>query len=178
MDEAIPPIPCGDRGRIGLCLSGGGYRAMLFHTGALWRLNELGWLPRLDVVSSVSGGSIAAGVLAHGWAELDFTDGVAGNFREVVVAPLRRLASRNLDIPVTLRGLLKPWRSVGEELAGSYRRHLFGEFTRFGFPEPAGAAGGQADGDLGDRGDEFGIHRKPCPAHPGMIAGMGCECSR
>jgi NTE family protein len=135
MDEAIPPIPCGDRGRIGLCLSGGGYRAMLFHTGALWRLNELGWLPRLDVVSSVSGGSIAAGVLAHGWAELDFTDGVAGNFREVVVAPLRRLASRNLDIPVTLRGLLKPWRSVGEELAGSYRRHLFGEFTLRDLPK-------------------------------------------
>ena len=25
---------------IGLCLSGGGYRAMLFHLGALWRLNE------------------------------------------------------------------------------------------------------------------------------------------
>ena len=27
-----------------LCLSGGGYRAMLFHVGALWRLNELGYL--------------------------------------------------------------------------------------------------------------------------------------
>src|SRR5262249_41136739 len=29
---------------IGLCLSGDGYRAMLFHTGALWRLNQLGYL--------------------------------------------------------------------------------------------------------------------------------------
>lgn len=29
---------------IALCLSGGGYRAMLFHLGALWRLNELGYL--------------------------------------------------------------------------------------------------------------------------------------
>ena len=25
-----------------LCLSGGGYRAMLFHVGVLWRLNEAG----------------------------------------------------------------------------------------------------------------------------------------
>ena len=33
---------------IALCLSGGGYRAMLFHLGALWRLNDLGHLPRLD----------------------------------------------------------------------------------------------------------------------------------
>ena len=27
---------------IGLCLSGGGYRAMLFHRGVVWRLAELG----------------------------------------------------------------------------------------------------------------------------------------
>ncbi len=32
-----PPRP-----GMGLCLSGGGYRAMLFHLGAIWRLNELG----------------------------------------------------------------------------------------------------------------------------------------
>jgi NTE family protein len=43
---------------IALCLSGGGYRAMLFHLGALWRLNELGYLAKLARVSSVSGGSI------------------------------------------------------------------------------------------------------------------------
>ena len=37
---------------VALCLSGGGYRAMLFHVGAIWRLNELGYLaearPRLE----------------------------------------------------------------------------------------------------------------------------------
>jgi NTE family protein len=47
---------------IGVCLSGGGYRAMVFHVGVPWRLNELGYLPRLERVSSVSGGSITAGV--------------------------------------------------------------------------------------------------------------------
>jgi NTE family protein len=60
---------------IALCLSGGGYRAMLFHLGALWRLNELGFLPRLDRVSSVSGGSITAGALGHAWPRLDLDEG-------------------------------------------------------------------------------------------------------
>lgn len=60
-------MPFGSEGvepGIGLALSGGGFRATLFHCGALWRLNDLGVLARLDRISSVSGGSITAGVLA------------------------------------------------------------------------------------------------------------------
>ena len=57
---------------IALCLSGGGYRAMVFHLGALWRLNELGYLRKLDRVSSVSGGSITAGLLGLKWSRLEF----------------------------------------------------------------------------------------------------------
>ena len=30
---------------LALCLSGGGYRAMVFHVGVLWRLNEVGIMP-------------------------------------------------------------------------------------------------------------------------------------
>ena len=41
-----------------LCLSGGGYRAMVFHVGTLWRLNDAGMLPKIDLISSVSGGSM------------------------------------------------------------------------------------------------------------------------
>jgi len=48
----------------GLCLSGGGYRAMLFHLGSLLRLQETGILARVNRISSVSGGSIVAGLLA------------------------------------------------------------------------------------------------------------------
>ena len=44
--------------KIGLALSGGGFRAALFHVGVLARLAELGLLRRVEVVSSVSGGSI------------------------------------------------------------------------------------------------------------------------
>ena len=38
---------------VGLAMSGGGYRATLFHLGSLWRLNELGWLPRIDEILSL-----------------------------------------------------------------------------------------------------------------------------
>jgi len=54
---------------VGLCLSGGGYGAMLFHVGVLWRLNEMGWLPRLTRISSVSRDSITAGVIARAMAQ-------------------------------------------------------------------------------------------------------------
>ena len=53
---------------LALCLSGGGYRAMLFHVGMLWRLNEVGLLSQMDRISSVSGGSIAAGAAVSGLA--------------------------------------------------------------------------------------------------------------
>jgi len=44
--------------RIGIALSGGGYRAAAFHLGTLRALNRLGILSKVDVISSVSGGSI------------------------------------------------------------------------------------------------------------------------
>lgn len=44
--------------RIGLGLSGGGYRATAYHIGTLKKLNELGILEFVDVISCISGGSI------------------------------------------------------------------------------------------------------------------------
>src|SRR3954451_11457744 len=70
----IPGDPEADNPQDGwaLCLSGGGYRAMLFHTGVLWRLNDAGLLPQLKRVSSVSGGSIVAARLGLQWRHLGF----------------------------------------------------------------------------------------------------------
>ena len=45
-------------GKIGLALSGGGFRASLFHVGVLARLAELDVLRHVEVLSCVSGGSI------------------------------------------------------------------------------------------------------------------------
>jgi predicted acylesterase/phospholipase RssA len=44
--------------KLGLALSGGGHRAAFFHIGVLARLAELGLLRPIEVISTVSGGSI------------------------------------------------------------------------------------------------------------------------
>jgi len=50
---------------IGLSLSGGGYRATVFHLGVLARLAESQALEQVTVLSTVSGGSLCAGMI-HG----------------------------------------------------------------------------------------------------------------
>ena len=46
------------KNKVGLALSGGGYRATAFHLGTLRKLKELNVLEKIDVISSISGGSI------------------------------------------------------------------------------------------------------------------------
>jgi predicted acylesterase/phospholipase RssA len=55
------------RGKIGLGLSGGGFRASLFHIGTLARLAELDLLRDVEYISCVSGGSIIG---AHYYLEV------------------------------------------------------------------------------------------------------------
>ncbi|MCG6203189.1 patatin-like phospholipase family protein [Rhodopseudomonas sp. HC1] len=118
-------VPSPPEEGIALCLSGGGYRAMVFHIGALWRLHETGYLQRLKRISSVSGGSITAGLLALKWRELSFaTDTTLSEFVPKVVAPLRAFAGTTIDIGAILRGML-PGSSVGDEIAKAYDRELF-----------------------------------------------------
>jgi NTE family protein len=82
---------------------------MLFHLGALWRLNELGILPRLAQVSAVSTGAIVAGLLGVRWSRLEFdAAGVARNFAAQVAEPLLDLAGRTIDVSTLLIGLLNP----------------------------------------------------------------------
>ena len=114
-----------DRDTIGIALSGGGYRATLFGLGSLQRLNDAGLLGRLDRVTSVSGGSILAGVLAYRWKQLDFIDGRALNFNELVVDPVRAFCSRTIDVGAGIKGALMPFRSAGDFLAARYDEDLF-----------------------------------------------------
>ena len=124
---------------IALCLSGGGYRAMLFHLGAIWRLNELGYLQQLKRVSSVSGGSITAGVLGHRWANLAFDSRrIATRFDAEIVTPIRALASKTIDEGAVLGGILLPG-SIADKVTEAYRRHLFDTATLQDLPpEPPG----------------------------------------
>lgn len=125
---------------VGLCLSGGGYRAMLFHLGALWRLNESGLLKDIRRVSSVSGGSITAATLGLHWGALDWRNGAAANLEELVVAPVRALAGESIDASSVIEGLL-PFTSVGERVAHAYGEHLFGKATLQALPDDEHGAG-------------------------------------
>jgi NTE family protein len=120
------PEPRAERRGVALCLSGGGFRAVLFHLGALRRLNELGLLGRLTTVSSVSGGSLVAAVLATrvAWP----VAGPLDDWERDVAGPLRAFTRRNLRTPALLARLL-PWNWLRsgagvEALARGYERGL------------------------------------------------------
>jgi NTE family protein len=120
---SAPTIRDRDLG-LGLCLSGGGYRAMLFHAGALIRLNELGWLQKLDAVSSVSGGSIAAGLLGAVWNHFVWDRGIATNFKERYIRPLLEFANTTIDFPSFIYGAAAPWTTASKEVTKRYRSLL------------------------------------------------------
>src|SRR5262245_36445135 len=106
------------RGGTVLCLSGGGYRAMVFHVGALWRLYDSGILASIERFSSVSGGSICAGRLALAWKKLSFDpNAIQSDFVPEVVNPIRALASETIDAEAIVLGLALPG-SIGDRVAG------------------------------------------------------------
>ena len=121
---------------IGLAVSGGGFRATLFHLGSFWRLNQLGYLPRLDRISSISGGSITAGFLAVKWTGLQFDGGgTAGNFEPLIVAPLRAFCAKNIDAMAIGEGALLPGKSVSDMVESAYRANLFGDTSLQELPD-------------------------------------------
>jgi NTE family protein len=121
---------------LALCLSGGGYRAMVFHVGVLWRLNEVGILHKLDRISSVSGGSITAGVLAKNWKQLTWDpQQVATNFDEQLVKPVRQMSKTGVDVKAVLEGLLPFGDSAADRVAAAYRKHLFGDTSLQQLPD-------------------------------------------
>jgi NTE family protein len=119
---------------MGLCLSGGGYRAMIFHVGSLIRLNEAGLLKKMDRISSVSGGSIVAAMLGLRWKQLTFQNDVATNFTEMVVAPVRAMAEVTIDVKAVIKGLLLPG-TVNDRIIAAYKKHLYGEATLKDLPD-------------------------------------------
>ena len=111
----------------GLALSGGGYRASLFHLGVTRRLHELGTLQDITRLSSVSGGSILAGFLAHrmldrGASRLEFDD-----WEAEVSRPFRRVVRKDIRTGLFVRHLAWNWIWPGPRAAGlerAFRRRL------------------------------------------------------
>ena len=119
---AIDPKEYEPKG-VALCLSGGGYRAMLFHAGAVWRLCEMGILNEIDRVSSVSGGSITAAVLGMNWDKLN-----PSNFERLVAKPLIDLAGHTLDVWAIITSFFLPGTG-GDRLPRMLAKHVFGDRT-------------------------------------------------
>lgn len=115
--------------RTALCLSGGGFRAALFHLGALRRLNELGVLSRVDTITSVSGGSILAAHLAthvRPWPEQGTS---FGQWQGKIEAPFLRFVRNNIRTWPVLKRFLLPWNwfrpsTQVRALEACYQRHL------------------------------------------------------
>jgi NTE family protein len=126
---------------ISVALSGGGFRATLFNLGALWRLNDGALLPQVRRITSVSGGSIASGVLGLHWSALEFRNGVAANFRSVVAEPLMRFCLKGIDTAAGIGGLLSLVDSIADKVQEKYAEGLFGAATLQDLPaEGAGPA--------------------------------------
>lgn len=88
----------------GLALSGGGYRASLFHLGVTRRLHELRILQKLDKLSSVSGGSILAGHLAERMLRQDSRTRLSfDDWETEVSAPFRKFVQFDLRSRLVLR---------------------------------------------------------------------------
>lgn len=119
---------------IALCLSGGGYRAMIFHLGVLWYLEDAGLLAKLGRISSVSGGSITSGVLALAWTKLSQAADRKKTFQDLVVAPMRKMAGTSIDTKAVLGGVLAPG-SVSDRIIKQYKEVLFGNRTLQDFPD-------------------------------------------
>jgi NTE family protein len=123
VDEFVDKAPSQPEDGIGLALSGGGYRAMVFHVGALIRLNELSLLRKIKRISSVSGGSITAGILGLNWKNLNFQNDVATNF-DVVVGQVRKMADTTVDAGAIIGGILLPG-SISDRVARAYDDVVF-----------------------------------------------------
>ena len=119
---------------IALCLSGGGYRAMVFHLGALIRLNEVGLLSKISRISSVSGGSITAAYLGLRWKDLAFDRNGTATALHLVIDKIREMAGTSVDAGAIIGGILLPG-SISDRVARAYDETLFEGATLNDLPD-------------------------------------------
>lgn len=106
--------------KIGLALSGGGFRATAFGLGALRALHDRDVLEKVNVVSGISGGSLLTAMWAYGPKRFD-------EFDDTVTALLRRglqaeLARRAFTPRAAWRATLSTMRALGTRQGRSYSR--------------------------------------------------------
>jgi NTE family protein len=108
---------------IALALSGGGFRASLFHAGALRRMAEFGLLSQISKVSAVSGGSIVAGIWLNDISQ--YPDSTDIDRAKRIESKVRALSAKHIDARSIAGGIFNPFRSINETLVAAYQKHLF-----------------------------------------------------
>ena len=93
--------------RIGIVLSGGGFRAAVFHLGVLARLAADGLLEKITIICTVSGGSLITGLIyslsGNRWPDDNF-------FMEKVFPRTRDyMTTVNIQRDSLFRLLTRPW---------------------------------------------------------------------
>jgi NTE family protein len=120
LGSGIQPRPCGDATRpaapaasddpIAVTFSGGGFRATLAALGVARLLADVGSLRDVRYLSSVSGGSVANGLVARAWPDLRARGYTPEAFDELVVDPfVKRISRRSLKVAL----ILGVWRTIG-----------------------------------------------------------------
>src|SRR5215813_13874091 len=122
---------------IGLALSGGGFRATLYHLGLVRFLRDAGILSRVTHITSVSGGSIMAAHLALNWDRYNDHakefDAAASELLAFVRLDVRNRITRRFPLTLPLRW---PRRLVGRSnrrltrsglLEYHYEKYLYGD---------------------------------------------------
>jgi NTE family protein len=122
--------------RNALCLSGGGYRAMLFNAGAVLAIEHKGLLSKVDAITSVSGGSILNGKLAIAWPTLRDDNHVRWLLESKVIEEIQHLADNTIDVPAVAGGILRPFTSNSAVLAGYYDKYLYHNISLADLPPP------------------------------------------
>lgn len=128
-----------------LLLSGGGFRATLYHLGSLWRLYDANYLTNIDIICSVSGGSILAAYLGLHLSDLSMPQSWFGesnkpmwdHYQKNIAEPIREFCSKSIDLRAILSGVFKPknWFRPGENLLAAYEKHLFRNIKLWSLPE-------------------------------------------
>jgi predicted acylesterase/phospholipase RssA len=131
--------------KLGLALSGGGFRASLYHLGLIRFLRDAGLLSHVSHITSVSGGSIIAAHLALHWDRYNGSpnefDAAASELLAFVRLDVRNRIARRFPLTALLRW---PRRFLGRSnrqltrtglLEYHYQEYLYGDVSLFELPE-------------------------------------------
>jgi predicted acylesterase/phospholipase RssA len=140
---ADPTVPVQKMAHLTLALSGGGFRATLFHLGVLRRLRDCDCLERVKIVTAVSGGSIVAAHLARHWREYTGDDDSFEKAAEQLIKftqsdlrgrLIRRFICSWLLVVPRLAGRMTFARTMSAALDGLYEKDSLAVLTTAGGP--------------------------------------------